>query len=147
MPSPRPSGSGVWKILPLPHGLKNQVLHFIAFLSHSFQPIIGAFLCSGSFGVRIRNPGFASFSLGEGLSFLRAITSEVSKFLTVETLYSPFVPSFALPSNISFLWCEGWQGHLTPVVGFGVVIVTCFSSVGSSPIGRGVHGIWVSSSV
>ena len=35
MPSPRPSGSGAWKILSLPHDLEDQVLHLIAFLPYS----------------------------------------------------------------------------------------------------------------
>ena len=147
MPSPRLSGSGVWKILPLSHGLKNQVLHLIALFPYSLQPIIGMFLRRGPFGVRIRAPCFASFPWGRVLSFLETVTSKVSELLTVVTLYSPHIPSFGLLSNIPFPRCEGWHGRLTFVVGFRTVVVMCFGSVGSSSIRRGVHGVWVASSV
>ena len=147
MPSPRPSGSGVWKILPLPHGLKNQVLHLIAFFPYSLQPIIGTFLRCGPFGVRIRAPCFASFSWGRVLSFLETVTSKVSELLTVVTLYSPHIPLFSLFSNIPFPRCKGWHGRLAFAVGFRTVVVVCFGSVGSFLIHRGVHGIWVASSV
>ena len=147
MPSPRPSGSGMWKILPLPHGLKNQVLHLIAFFPYSLQPIIGAFLRRGPFGVRIRTPCFASFSWGRVLSFLETVTSKVSKLLAVVTLYSPHIPSFCLFSNIPFPRRKGRHGCLAFAVGFRTVVVVCFGSVGSSLVRRGVHGVWVVSSV
>ena len=147
MPSPRPSGSGVWKILPLPHGLKNQVLHLIVFLSYSLQLLIGVFFCSGPLGVCVCGSCLAPFPLDCGLSFLEAITSEVSILLTMKTLYSPHVPLFFLPSNVPLSRGEGRHGRLVFMAGSRGTVVTGFGSVGSSSIRRGVHGVWVAFSV
>ena len=140
MPSPRPSGSGVRKILPLPHRLKDQVLHFIALLPDPLQPIIGAFFVGGPFGVRIDNSGFAFPFLGRGLSFLETVTREVSELLAVETLYSPHVPSFSLPPNVPLAWRERgpWWWFLERVfAGFGYP--------GSPSVCRGIHSVWIAS--
>ena len=147
MPSPRPSGLGVWKILPFPHSLEDQVLHLITFLPHCFQPLIGVFFCSGPLGVHVCDSCFASFPLGGGFSFLEAVASEVSKLLTIKTLYSPHIPLFSLPLNIPFSRGEGWHGWLVFVAGFWVIVVTCFGGIGSSLISRGVHGVWIAPSM
>src|ERR1700761_3878239 len=43
MPSPRPSGSGAWKILVLPHCLQYEVLHLICLSPYSSEPRVGSF--------------------------------------------------------------------------------------------------------
>ena len=143
MPSPRLSGSGMWKILPLPHGLEDQVLHLIAFLPHSLQPLIGAFFCSGFLGVCVGGPRFASLSWGGGLSSLETVMSKVSELLTVETLYSPHVPLLPLFPNVPFLWGEGWHGCLVSLIWFWAAIIFCFGHIGPPSVSRGVHGIWI----
>jgi hypothetical protein len=40
MPSPRPSGSGAWKILLFPQCLHDGIFHFIVFIGYIFKPII-----------------------------------------------------------------------------------------------------------
>jgi hypothetical protein len=40
MPSPRPSGLGIWKILQLPQCLHNGVFCFVIFVGYVFEPIV-----------------------------------------------------------------------------------------------------------
>ena len=44
MPSPRPTGSGVLKILLLPQLLEYHILHLVTFSSDSVEPILGLLL-------------------------------------------------------------------------------------------------------
>ena len=107
MPSPRPSGSGAWKILVLPHCLQYEVLYLIAFSPYSAEPRIcsfkGSFVC-GSF---LCGPDF-------GLSLLWAVATNVSQLIAVVTCHlsqSSFAHFLLLPV-IPFSRLEGWLGRI-----------------------------------
>ena len=131
----------MWKILLLPHSLKDQVLHLITLLSYSFQPLIGPFFGIRRGGLGIGCSDFTALVQSPGFLFLKTVTSEVSEFLTVETLYSPHVRVFPLPSEVSLLWGKGRSWVI--VIDFGTIGVPYFSYVGSSSVCLRVHGVGV----
>jgi hypothetical protein len=118
MPSPRPSGLGVWKILLFPQRLHDGVFGFIVFIGYVFEPII-CFLLWVSV---VRNYTcnlfvFVSFCLSSLtwtltrlplslLGGLSAIPDHMSWFLTAITDDFPSVSilSLSFPSVVWFLW-------------------------------------------
>ena len=110
MPSPRPLGSGAWKILVFPHCLQYEVLYFVAFTSYSAEPGVGSF----DRGLVCR---FFRCGSGLGLSFLWAIATNMPLLVTIITrhLGHPSFAHFLLSSVVSFAWFKGWFRR---VVGF-----------------------------
>ena len=145
MPSPRPSGSGIWKILPLPHSLKDQILHLVTLFPYSSQPFISLVLSSGSLGHCVGSPCFA-FILGRsGFLFLETVASKVSKLLTIETLYSPHILLLSLFLDVPFPRSEGWHRCGIIVVKFWAVVITNFGDICPSLVCQGVHSVCVTS--
>ena len=107
MPSPRPLGSGVRKILVLPHGLQYQVLHFIAFPSYSSEPCIGSFEGGCLCGFLLRGPGLC-------LLFLWAVAADVSHLTTIIALHlgQASLVHLLLALMVPFTWFEGWFGRV-----------------------------------
>ena len=114
MPLPRPSGSGAWKILVLPHRLEYEVFDLITLSSHPAEPCVGSFegglFCRGL----LRGPNF-------DLSFLWAIATNVSQLIAVVTrhLSQPSFAHFLLSPVIPFSRLEGWLGcivHAQPPI-------------------------------
>src|ERR1700761_8395942 len=109
MPSPRPSGSGAWKILVLPHCLQYEVLYLVTFPSYSAEPGIGPFD-----GGLIHRLFWCGPNLG--LSFLWAVATNMPLLVTVVTRHlgqSSFT-HLLLPSMIAFAWFEGWPRVIDP---------------------------------
>ena len=110
MPSPRPSGSGAWKILVLPHRLQYEVFHLVAFPSYSTEPGVGSFdgglVC-----------GFFRRGSDLGLAFLWAVATDMPLLIAIVACHLG-QSSFAhllLSSVIPLAWSK--RGFLY-VVGF-----------------------------
>src|ERR1700761_7493325 len=80
MPSPRPSGSGIWKILILPHGLQYQIFHLVTFTSYSTEPHIGLFE-----GGLLRR--FLLHGSGLGFALLRAVVTNMPHLTAIIALH------------------------------------------------------------
>src|ERR1700761_1688495 len=106
MPSPRPSGSGVPKILPFPDRFEYQFLHSISLHSNCSQYRIRLFFICLAFWRS--TPGLRIISLL--LRFLWAEAADVSKLLTTEALYFPSSVEFHLSPQIPFPWFEWRSG-------------------------------------
>jgi hypothetical protein len=140
MPSPRPSGLGVWKILLFPQCLHNGVFCFVVFIGYILEPIICFLLwvpiiCGDACDLFV----FVSFCLASLtcalawlplplLGGLSAISDHMSWFLTAIADDFSFVPRLSFPSVI-----------LCARLHF-------FSSGKSGPrtSWRCIHGIWIS---
>src|ERR1700761_450906 len=102
MPSPRPSGSGAWKILVLPHRLQYEVLYLVAFPSYSSEPDVGPFdgglIC-----------GFFRSGSGLGFVFLRAVATNMPLLVTIiaRLLGQPSFAHFLLSPVVPLAWFEG----------------------------------------
>jgi hypothetical protein len=141
MPSPRPSGLGVWKILLLPQCLHDGVFCFIVLISYIFKPIVCLLLWVPVIGVDPCNLFvFVSFYLASLtcalawlplplLGGLPAVSDHMSWFLTAITDDFSFVPRLSFPS--ASLWTQ---------------LCLFFSTCKSGPcMSWGcIHGIWVS---
>ena len=80
MPSPRPSGLGVGKILVLPHSLQYEVFHLVAFPSYSAKPHIGLFE-----GGLLRR--FLLHGSGLGFALLRAVVTNMPHLTAIIALH------------------------------------------------------------
>ena len=106
MPSPRPSGSGAWKILVLPHSLQYEVFHLVAFPSYSSKPRIGSFEGSSLCRFLLRGSDL-------GLALLWTIATNMPHLTAVVALHlgqAPFA-HLLLALVVSFPWFEGRFGH------------------------------------
>jgi hypothetical protein len=129
VPLPRLLGSGVRKILTLPHRLEDHVLYFFTLSSHSSQPGIGSFkqgrtICFGNNSPGLRRSWTSRVSGAIG-AFLGAVATDVSVPLTIETLHlvmSRFWVSFC---HWKYPWCGGNGGRSGLSVG---VIPSCCSA-------------------
>ena len=135
MPSPRPSGSGVEKILVSPHEVpQDHILDFVILSHRPLEPGVGLFasrlrlfffLCRSS-------PSLSLALFRAPLSFpsgCPTIPSEVSHFVTVITLHLRGVPVFfPLGAMISISQGEGRLLVLL-ISGRRLVISQCKSSL------------------
>ena len=134
MPSPRPSGSGAWKILVLPHRLQYEVFHLVAFPSYSSEPGVGSFD-----GGLIR--GFFRRGSDLGLTLLWAVATNMPLLITIVArhLGQPSFTQLSLSLVIPFAWFEGgpWR-----VVGFQSPILFLSSPLYFSLVGVVVENIF-----
>ena len=148
MPSPRPLGSGVEKILISSYKiLKDHILHFVIFPCCCTQPGVRLFTGCPWFVVPLgcSFPGLSLFTLRAPLPFpmgCPAITSEVSHFVAIITLHLRGITvPFPLGSVVSVPWREG--GSLVLLISRrGFVISQCKSSLRARSCRR-VHHIWI----
>jgi hypothetical protein len=118
MPSPRPSGLGIWKILLLPQGLHDDVFSFIIFVGYIFEPIVcsllwGSIVCDDACDLLIF-VGLHMSSLTCALAWLplpllwwlSAVSDHMSWFLTTITDDFSFVSrlSLSFPPVILCSW-------------------------------------------
>ena len=147
MPSPRPPGSGVEKILVPYEILQDHVLHFVIFPCCCTQPGVRLFTCCPRFFILLgcSSPGLSLFALRAPLllpSGCPAITSEMSHFVTIITLHLGGITApFPLNLVVSIPWRE--RGFLVLLVSQRrFVFSQCKSSL-CARSGRRVHRIWV----
>ena len=145
MPSPRPSGSGILKILPFPHRLQDEFFDLVAFPSYLSEPrvhlVFRRFL--GSSSLR-RFRGVWGVSTGPS-----TVLADVAILLAVIALYLLQISS--LPLSLEIAISRGKRGSC---IGFVLLLPFCPHPSGipifydtlsySSAIGRGIHGIWIS---
>ena len=134
MPSPRPSGSGVWKILVLPHCLQYEVLYLVTFPSYSSEPDVGPF--DGGLIYRFFRRGS-----GLGLAFLWAVATNVPLLVTIITrhLGQPSLAHLLLSPVVPFTWFEGRSRR---VVDFQSSILFLSSSLDFSLVGIVVKNVF-----
>jgi hypothetical protein len=140
VPSPRPSGSGAWKILLFPKHLHDGIFCFVIFIGYIFEPIICFLLWVP--GVRYHTcdlfvfVGFCLASLACTLVWLplplllrlSAVPDHMSWFLTTITYDFSFVSRLSFPSVILHTWFCLFLGSCEP---------SPCSSWGC------IHGIWI----
>ena len=114
MPSPRPPGSGVEKILVSSHKIpKDHILHLIVFTCRSSEPRVGLFASRFRlfFFLDCSSPSLSLALFRAPLSFLLrcpAISGEVSHFVTIIALHLGGVSTpFSLCAVVSVLWGKG----------------------------------------
>ena len=78
MPLPRPSGSGAWKILVLPHCLQYEVFYLVTFSSYSTEPCVGSFDCRLFAWTFCRGPCSRLF-----FAFLWAVATDVPLLIAI----------------------------------------------------------------
>src|ERR1700761_1123713 len=126
MPSPRPSGSGAWKILVLPHCLQYEVLHLVTLPSYSSEPGIGPID-----GGLVR--GFVRSGPDLGLALLWAIATNVPLLITIiaRHLGQSSLAQLLFPSMIPFTRFEGWSvvDSQSSVLFFGASLYLSFIGV------------------
>ena len=145
MPSPRPSGSGILKILPLPHRLQNEFFDLIAFSSYLSEPRVRSVFCRllGSSPLRRFR---SAWGVSTGSS---TVSADVAVLLAVIALYLLQISSLPLPLEIAVS-----RGKWGLCIGFVLLLSFRPHSSGipifydalsySSAVGRGIHGIWIS---
>jgi hypothetical protein len=118
MPSPRPSGLGVWKILLFPQCLHDNVFSFIVFVGYIFKPIIcsllwGSVVCHNTCDLLIF-VGLHLSSLTRTLAWLplpllwslSAVSDHMSWFLTTITDDFSFVSQLFPSLPFVILWAR-----------------------------------------
>ena len=107
MPSPRPLGSGVWKILILPHHLEYQIFYFVTFPPYSTEPRVGSFDRGLFHRFILRGPSL-------GFALLWAIATNVSHLIAIIALHlgQTSLAHLLLALMIPFMWFEGWFGRV-----------------------------------
>ena len=115
MPSPRPPGSGVEKILVSSHKIpKDYVLHLVVFACCSSKPGVSLFAGGLWFLLFLdcSSPGLSLSAFRAPLPFspgCPTISGKVSHFVTIITLHLGGVPAFfPLSAMISVSLGEGW---------------------------------------
>ena len=148
MPSPRPLGEGVEKILVSPHEIpEDQILHLIILSCHHSKPGVCFLLRCFCFFFFLdcSSPGLTLFSLRTPLPFplgCSAIMSEVSHFIAIVTLHLGEVAMpFSLYSVISIPWREG--RFLILLIPWRWFIVHQSESCLGPQSRRCVHCIWI----
>ena len=121
MPSPRPSGSGTWKILVLPHSLQYQVLHLVTFSSHSSEPRVGSFKGGFPCGLVFRGPDLC-------LALLWTIAANVFHLTAIVTLHlgQPPLSHLLLMPVISLVRLEGRFGRVIEAQSFVFLVASAF---------------------
>jgi hypothetical protein len=120
VPSPRLLGSGIRKILTLPHRLEDHVLYFFTLSSHSTQPGVGSFkqgraVCFSNNSPCLRRPWMSQVPSAIG-AFLGAVATDMSISLTIEALHLCHVSflDFLLSLEVSLVqweWRTWWSFH------------------------------------
>ena len=145
MPSPRPLGSGILKILPLPHCLQDEFLNLIAFPSYLSEPQVRSVFhrLLGSSSARW-SPGAWCISAGSS-----AVSANVAVLLAVVALYLLQISLLPFFSKITV--SRGKRGScIGLVLLFSLrphppdVSFFCDALPYSSAVGRGIHSIWIS---
>ena len=145
MPSPRPSGSGILKILPLPHRLQDEFLDLVAFPSYLSEPRVCS-LFHRLLGSSCLWRSGGAWCASTGLS---TVPADMAILLAVVALYLLQISSLSLPLEIAV---SRWKRGLC--IGFILLSSFCpypfsipfvYSALSySSAVGRGVHSIWIS---
>jgi hypothetical protein len=141
MPSPRPSGSGAWKILLFPQRLHDGIFRFVVFVGYIFKPIICSLLWVSVVRYHLCNLfvfvslcltpltcvlAWLPLSLLGGLS---TVSDHMSWFLATVTDDFSFISLLSFPLIILCTWFCLFFGACEP---------------GPCTSWRCVHGIWIS---